>query len=186
MNRSFTAHTSSASSHELHNVTFVQNAFDSTFQLKTTLICNCSIKGGGRRALLQGLQPTLFMWGFWEAIAWDGGDHDLECNSTAVLSEKWHNLVELVEGARPAVNQHERHNLLIRSARRTHVNEVHIQPCTIRKTTRSTFVLANAYTVWGSWRRVYLRFWFWSADTGLAPPPASSSQTPPSSMKPLS
>lgn len=46
-----------------------------------------------------------------------------------VLCEIWHNLVELIEGARPAVNEHERQDLLILTVWWSHVDEVHIQSC---------------------------------------------------------
>lgn len=52
------------------------------------------------------------MRGFGKAVARDGRDDDLECNAVLVVGEKWENPVELVEGAWPAVNEHQRKNPL--------------------------------------------------------------------------
>ena len=51
---------------------------------------------------------TLFARGVWEAVARDRRAYDLKRETILVLCEKWQDLVELVEGAGPAVNEHER------------------------------------------------------------------------------
>lgn len=134
---------------------------------------------------------TLFMWGFWEPVARDWGAYDLKRNPILVFCEKWQNLVELKEGARPAVNEHERQNLLILTMWRPYVDEMHIQPWYKAKRNRS-----KVSHVWtdsqprsrsvSMWANVYLLFWFWSVDTCWALPPDFSSQTHVSSRKRLS
>lgn len=69
------------------------------------------------------------MRGFREAVAGDGWAYDLKRDTVVVLREKWQNLVELVERARPAVDKHERQDLLVLTARWAHVDEVYIQSC---------------------------------------------------------
>lgn len=76
-----------------------------------------------------------------------------------VLGEKWQNLVELVEGAGPAVNEHERQNFLIRSVWRAHVKEVHVQPYAVRKIL-FLFIFASEHIRFNHGEAVYLLFWF--------------------------
>lgn len=70
------------------------------------------------------------MRGFWETVARDGWAYDLKHETIVVLRcEKRQNLVELIDGAGPAVNEHKRQNLLILAAWWHHMDEVHVQSC---------------------------------------------------------
>lgn len=69
------------------------------------------------------------MRGLRETIARDGRTYDLKHNPILVFCKERQNLVELVEGAGPAVNKHKRQNPLIWTVRWSHMNEVHIQSC---------------------------------------------------------
>lgn len=46
-----------------------------------------------------------------------------------VFRKKWHDLVKLIEGARPAVDKHKRQNPLVLTVRWPHMDEVNIQSC---------------------------------------------------------
>lgn len=52
-----------------------------------------------------------------------------------VLREEWQNPVELIEGSRPPMHEHKRHNLLILTMWWTHMNEVNVQSCIKAKAT---------------------------------------------------
>ena len=69
---------------------------------------------------------TLFMGSLREAIPRDGRADDLEHQVVLGLCEQGQDPVELIEGTRPAVDQHERHHLLPLTMGRTDTNEVHV------------------------------------------------------------
>lgn len=45
------------------------------------------------------------------------------------LCKKWDDLVELIEGARPAVDKHKRQNSLVFTVWWLHMDEVNVQSC---------------------------------------------------------
>ena len=69
---------------------------------------------------------TLFMGSLREAIPRDGRADDLEHQVVLGLCEQGKDPVELIEGTRPAVDQHERHHRLPLTVGRTNTNEVHV------------------------------------------------------------
>lgn len=66
------------------------------------------------------------MWGFRVPIAWDGGADDLKDNIFLGVAQHGQDLVELKEGTRPAMHQHERKNFLPNVLDGLHMNVMHI------------------------------------------------------------
>ena len=110
------------------------------------------------------------MRGFREAVARDRWDYDLKRNAIKVLSQKWQDPVELIKGAWPAVNKHERQNPLIPTGRWAYMDEVHVQSCTTAKAEKHVgqflantnmdlfffFFLKNCLFL----KELHLQFWF--------------------------
>lgn len=83
---------------------------------------------------------TFLVRGLWEAISWDGGADDLKHHITLIqavlgwLREQRDDLVELIEGAGPAMDQQQRsNNSTMRNRGWLHMDKMDINPCHISK-----------------------------------------------------